>query len=623
VTGLLLVGIGWLIPNPTGEDLALMALVLGAVGVAGWRLVTIVGDVMVRDEESHRVLFRSSPVAILEEDFSEVGARLEVLRTNGVSDLSTYLLDHEDETRSLISSIRIRRANPAAIRMIGASSLEELVGAFESADRDDLELDAFVQQFVAIWEGRSQGALDLTGFDLAGAPIEAVLHWSVSRRGEGPDLSHVVVTISDITPRKAIEEELAEAADSIRRLLEFEHALTTCSRALLMGSGDDALQEALETLRVAMGADRAHLAVNLDDPDLGQSFRVVNSASGPGNADDWLGQVIPWSVLPHAPDLLANGRPFQELAGEVPEHQLDRSLLAVPVFNEGEWVGTVGFVDVDRTTRWSEDAIRMLEVAAPMLGTFWERDITRRRLEELVRSKDRFVASVSHELRTPLAAILGFAEEIRDNASSFRAEELSDMLELVADQSQEMADMIEDLLVSARADIGAVTIRAQDVYLRGQAEAVIAGLGASARHVEMAGGPGKAWADPTRTRQILRNLITNALRYGGKEVCVEISSKEDRAELTVRDNGTGLPAAEWERIFEPYQRAHDRPTQPSSIGLGLTVARQLARLMGGELDYRSDRSGSRFTLTLPARPEEPTEPAYADQQPEDALMPTV
>lgn len=246
----------------------------------------------------------------------------------------------------------------------------------------------------------------------------------------------------------------------------------------------------------------------------------------------------------------------------------------------------------------------MLEVAAPMLGTFWEREMTRRRLEELVESKDRFVASVSHELRTPLTAVLGFAEELKANASSFRPEELADMLKLIADQSQEMAHMVEDLLVSARVDIGKVSIHTQDVYLRSQAEAVLAGLtSVDGKEIEVVGGRGKVWADPSRTRQIIRNLVTNAIRYGGHRIRIEAIEAGALTTLTVRDDGQGLDPTVRERIFEPYQRAHDVPTQPSSIGLGLTVARQLARLMGGDLVYRSSDGGSVFELTLPAEPD--------------------
>jgi signal transduction histidine kinase len=102
-----------------------------------------------------------------------------------------------------------------------------------------------------------------------------------------------------------------------------------------------------------------------------------------------------------------------------------------------------------------------------------------------------------------LSAVLGFAEELKSNAESFRADELTGMLELIADQSQEMADMVDDLLVSARADIGMVTIHPRDVYLRSQAEAVLAGLTPIGdKTIEVVGGRGKVWADPSRTRQL-------------------------------------------------------------------------------------------------------------------------
>lgn len=324
----------------------------------------------------------------------------------------------------------------------------------------------------------------------------------------------------------------------------------------------------------------------------------------PGVEDDeWIGTVHPWSKYELAAGSLREGQPFHHLATETPGAGGNRSLLSVPVFLEGQWVACVGFVDVAQKRVWDDKEIRMLEVAAPMLGAFWEREKTRERLEELVRAKDRFVASVSHELRTPLAAVLGFAEELRSHGSSFDAKELTEMLELISSQSQEMADMVEDLLVSARADIGKISIRPQDVYLRAQAETVLAGIGdIPHKDIHVIGGRGKVWADPSRTRQIIRNLITNSVRYGGDRVVLEAVESDEGTVLTVIDDGPGLEESEWETIFEPYRRAHEAPTQPASIGLGLTVSRQLARLMGGDLTYTCDERGSVFSLVLPADP---------------------
>lgn len=596
------VSVPWLLGGASVIEIAASTGLLLAVGAVVWRLVSVAGDLMTQEQQRQRTLFDASPVATLEEDFTEVARSLEQLRRQGIDDLERHLRDKPGEVRRLVAMVRIGQANSAAIRMIGAGSSDELLGSLQEVYRSDSELAPFVEQFLAIWEGRAQVALDLAGMTIDGEPLEAVLHWSVPTNSGKQDFSRVIVTISDITPRRVVEDQLASALAANQQLLAFEQALSSCSRTLLLGKGEDAIDVALETLREAIGADRAYLTVNETDPELGLACRVVNSTSIPEHSEDpWMGKVIPWSKYPMSYEPNSRGEPYQHVATEGSLNGWSRSVLSVPMFVGGDWIGNVGFMDITRRTRWSEEAIRMLQVAAPMLGNFWERDVTRRRLEDLVRSKDRFVASVSHELRTPLAAVLGFAAELRDGAEGFQPEELTGMLQLIAEQSQEMANMVEDLLVSARADIGTISMIAQDVYLRSQAEATLAGLGSTgSTTITVVGGPGKVWADPSRTRQIIRNLLTNAVRYGGSQVIVEASEAGGLTVLRVRDDGPGLPESQWERIFEPYERAHDTPTQPASIGLGLTVSRQLAHLMGGDLTYHSDESSSVFELTLPA-----------------------
>jgi two-component system sensor histidine kinase PilS (NtrC family) len=110
----------------------------------------------------------------------------------------------------------------------------------------------------------------------------------------------------------------------------------------------------------------------------------------------------------------------------------------------------------------------------------------------------------------------------------------------------------------------------------------------------------RAIADPVRVRQIIRNLVTNAIRYGGSRVHVEYAEGDERVVLTVRDDGSEIPPAERERIFLPYFSAHDPGSLPSSVGLGLTVSRQLADMMGGRLAYTFDDGWSTFTLELPS-----------------------
>jgi signal transduction histidine kinase len=117
--------------------------------------------------------------------------------------------------------------------------------------------------------------------------------------------------------------------------------------------------------------------------------------------------------------------------------------------------------------------------------------------------------------------------------------------------------------------------------------------------VTVSGDNARAAADPARVRQILRNLIANAVRYGGDNIEVRIGSDGAGSWVEVSDDGPYLPEEEWESIFEPYYRYHDEPTQPGAVGLGLTVSRDLAQLMNGSLTYRHHQGRSIFTLRLP------------------------
>lgn len=225
-----------------------------------------------------------------------------------------------------------------------------------------------------------------------------------------------------------------------------------------------------------------------------------------------------------------------------------------------------------------------------------------RRLEELVRSKDEFVASVSHELRTPLTAVVGFAEVLSQEWGHMPEKEAAKLIEDVARESREVASIVEDLLVIARADIGTVTLLPEMIDCEYEVRRILNGLAAEKMdRIQVKVDPTTAWADPIRFRQVVRNLLTNAVRYGGDDVRLYVTPVVDAVEFVVADNGDGVDG-ETERIFEPYVRAHENPTQPASVGLGLAVSRSLARAMGGDLTYSRTGGWTRFTFTIPSPP---------------------
>lgn len=226
-------------------------------------------------------------------------------------------------------------------------------------------------------------------------------------------------------------------------------------------------------------------------------------------------------------------------------------------------------------------------------------------MAEVVRAKDEFIANVSHELRTPLTAVIGLTSELA-GAEALTEEMRDEMLHLVAEQASEMSNIVEDLLVAARAEVGTVDIETQTVDLVGELHATLEGLGMS---IDLPGQSPHVLADPRRIRQILRNLLTNAQRYGGPVLRVVVGAQHQAAWLEVRDDGEGIPEEEVERIFEPYVTSGGK----GSVGLGLSVARQLAELMGGTLQYERSAGESVFRLQLPVADErEPVLASHSD-----------
>jgi PAS domain S-box-containing protein len=222
-----------------------------------------------------------------------------------------------------------------------------------------------------------------------------------------------------------------------------------------------------------------------------------------------------------------------------------------------------------------------------------------RDLAGLVASKDELVASVSHELRTPITTIMGMAFELRDHGSAFTADEVQELIELIADQSRELSNIVEDLLVAARSDAETLVIRPEVLPIKQEIEQIVASTTQKIAPAIDAPDDARAWADPLRFRQILRNLLSNAKRYGGPTVRISAVVDGRAALVSVFDDGPGVPAGDEDIIFEPYTRSTRDEALPGSIGLGLPVSRRLARLMGGDLVYRYD-GGSVFEVRLPA-----------------------
>jgi len=236
-------------------------------------------------------------------------------------------------------------------------------------------------------------------------------------------------------------------------------------------------------------------------------------------------------------------------------------------------------------------ARRQLEGAAAHLDARVEAE------KELGRAKDKFLANVSRELRNPLTSIYGFSEVLLEQG--FVDPQAGDLVGLINTESAELARMVEDLLVAAHDDRSPLPIESDVVEMETEIREVIAPFEKRGNAVGGTWGSGVVVADTLRVRQILRNLIANAVEHGGPNIRVYGDAAGSRYVVSVEDDGPGVPSEIVDRLFTRFVHDADARLAGGSVGLGLAVAHQLARAMGGSLDYERVGNRTAFVLSLP------------------------
>ena len=227
-----------------------------------------------------------------------------------------------------------------------------------------------------------------------------------------------------------------------------------------------------------------------------------------------------------------------------------------------------------------------------------------RRLAELDSARKQFIANASHELRTPIFSLGGFVELLDEEDPS--PEERAEFVRTMRQQIERLTKLTADLLNLSQLDAGGIELSIRSVDLSSLARDVAREFGARADlrgsrlELRTPDRPVIAIADPDRVRQIIRILLDNALTHTpeGTSVTVTIYSVNQRAELTVSDDGTGIPQRVQKRIFERFYTADSA----GGSGLGLAIARELAQRMDGHIAISSSRRFTAFTLDLPIAP---------------------
>ena len=221
-------------------------------------------------------------------------------------------------------------------------------------------------------------------------------------------------------------------------------------------------------------------------------------------------------------------------------------------------------------------------------------------LMKALESNEHLLAGVSQRLRTPLTGVMGFTRELLETPQLLAEDERVQLLTIVADEADSMARIVDDLLIAARSDMSQLMMRMTPIALAPYLAALRAKWHVAGKRLRFQDCDLTVCADPARIGQILRILVDNAVAHGGDEITIEAGAANGPPVITVSDDGPGVAEDQAEAIFEPYLGIGSNPGQPKPLGLGLTIARKLARAMGGDLTYRRRNGRTEFLLLLPS-----------------------
>jgi signal transduction histidine kinase len=419
--------------------------------------------------------------------------------------------------------------------------------------------------------------------------------------------------------RRRVETRAREAErlrDELGHRVDVLETANRCARAL--GSSlelDEAFGAFIRELRGLVPFERT--AIVLVEDETATTMATAGKGAGqvfpPGNTDPIRGSLL---------ERVLEGKLVMRRDIADRQYPADEALLALGLRSELVaplllGARTIGMLSLsrDRPDAFSDDEVELVALLGRLVATAVQNirayEAERRRVEELARLSQLradFVSLVSHELRSPMAAVIGAARTLQDRWRMLSAPQRESFLALIGDETSRLAELVGDVLDTSRIEAGTFSYRFEEVDLgRIVDEAVETAVLAQQEVAIVASVRGRLPAirgDRARLRQVLGNLIENAVKYSpeGGEVRVSAAAGNGAVRIDVRDAGPGIPRDQQARIFEKFGRADVEGGSKPGTGLGLFIARSIAEAHGGSLDVTSGaETGSTFTLTLPVR----------------------
>lgn len=480
-----------------------------------------------------------------------VSLTMQLQRQNALHETLIRALSDLDEGVVILTDRRVTYTNEAYCRLTGYSE-EEL----KEMDPLSMATEEYRQKFGSRYDDRVAGRAVEERYETQLVRKDGVVvDIEVAIKLLPGESAQVVSIIRDITERKRVERALSESEQLFRQIFE---------------AGPVGIATADEQLRLT----RVNSAF----------CELVGYSQG-----ELLGE--PFTLVTHPDDIDSDRELARQLyGGEIPSYQIEKRY----VRKDGEviWVSVSASVVRDDQGGFAY-GIAMIE------------DITARKQaeEEMQRvdaAKSEFIANAAHELRTPLTAIWGLSSTLATKRKNLSEEQLDWSIQTIDRQGKRMGMLVRNLLDITQIDYGRLKIDIRPVSVAG---AVIQALDTTpapeGRHVSVdVPRELEVLADGDRLDQALSNLLTNSYRYGGNNVAIEARPTGDFVQISITDDGPGIPEDLLPNLFDPFARAISARTTQGS-GLGLAIVRRIVEAMGGEVWYESPNgSGARFCIRL-------------------------
>ncbi len=448
-------------------------------------------------------------------------------------------------------------------------------------------------------------------------------------------LSEVVLLIAKTSD---FERLLSGAINKIKWVLDFDR----CTLALLNSDGESySLRTLLEARRevAAVEADSVPLADGIPGEVMRTRQMRFISAEAPAAKE-----------LPPVIDPGMEGGALPSLLS-LPLHAYDRTLGGITfgatrddAFDSEDIKVAVAFAThlalaIDRwqqTQKLQEANERLRLEVAERKRAEAALQMAKEAAETATQTKSQFLANMSHELRTPLNAIIGLTELLHEDAEDLGQDDFIEPLDRISRAGKHLLELINDVLDLSKIEAGKIELHLEDFDVGAMVEDAattarpLADKNNNRLVVRCADDLGEMYADLTRMRQIVLNLLSNACKFtDAGEVTIEVGrerrSDGDRLVFTVIDTGIGMTSEQIDKLFQEFTQADSSTTRKyGGTGLGLAICRRLCQLMGGEITVTSTPGeGSVFTARLPARVAEPGKRAdEASREPPAAATPT-